>query len=47
MQRSTRFQIAVSRGPRVFVQCIPVSIRFLLTVLKDYAGNGSLWLDAR
>jgi hypothetical protein len=41
-QLSQLFQLAVSRAPRLLIQCIAVDIRFLLTTFKDDAGNNFL-----
>jgi hypothetical protein len=38
------FQFAVSQGPHMLLQCIAVAVRFLLTALKEAAGNGFFWL---
>jgi hypothetical protein len=39
VKRSPVFKSAVSRGPRLLVQCAAVKIKFLIAIFKEGAGD--------
>ena len=45
MQRTLLYLFAMSRGPRLALECTAVNIRFLLTILKEGDANIFLWLS--